>query len=391
MNWSTPILDSGVLPPRVRQTKWGNVITGFLAGIIPGVMMVVVGRQANSYLNPGLDLLSFSLVLTFAVVVHELAHLLAGWAVGFRFSSIQVGPLSLRIEHGLLKVRFRLEMAAMGYAGMHVNRLQHLRRRLFLYTAAGPAANLLSVPAAVLVFNNAFPELGNTWMATPVAQFAFISLLLGMLSLIPRQSFLMTDGARIAMLLRSRDRSRRWLSICAIGKLSNTGVRPRNWKRTWLRSAASIRDASVDALTGNWLGYISASDCKDAGIAATHLERCLELAHTLPFSTRDMIAQEAAVFTAWFRDDAVLADKWVAQRRKPGLMQRFVQVRLDVALRCAHRDYANAEDAWREGLVFIERATSGSAQERLKEAWLEWLEEISERKAERGAVLFGAS
>jgi hypothetical protein len=43
----------------------------------------------------------------------ELGHLLTGWAVGFRFSSIQVGPVSLRIEHGILKARFRLEMAAM--------------------------------------------------------------------------------------------------------------------------------------------------------------------------------------------------------------------------------------------------------------------------------------
>jgi hypothetical protein len=204
LNSDTPILDSGVLPPRVRNTKWGSVITGFLAGIVPGVLLIVVGRQANNRMDPGLDLLSFFFVLTFAVVVHELAHLLAGWAVGFRFSSIQVGPLSLRIEHGMLKVRFRLEMAAMGYAGRHVNRLQRLRRRLFFYIAAGPAANLLSVPAAVLVFNNAFPELGNTWLATPVAQFAFILLLLGVLSLIPRQSFLMTDGVRIGMLLRSR-------------------------------------------------------------------------------------------------------------------------------------------------------------------------------------------
>jgi hypothetical protein len=152
------------------------------------------------------------------------------------------------------------------------------------------------------------------------------------------------------------DRSRRWLSICAVGNLSNKSIGAKNWKRTWLRSATSLRDASVDDFSGNWLSYVSANDRKDAGVAATHLERCLERAQILPLSTRDVIAQEAAVFSAWFRDDASLADRWVAQLRKPALMQRFVKIRLDVALRCARRDYAGAENAWRDGLAFIEKS-----------------------------------
>src|SRR5450755_4053970 len=119
------------------------------------------------------------------------------------------------------------------------------------------------------------------------------------------------------MLLRSCDRSRRWLSICAVGNLSNKGIAAKNWRRTWLRSATTVRDASVDDFGGNWLTYVSANDRKDAGVAATHLERCLERAQILPRSTRDVIAQEAAVFSAWFRDDASLADRWVAQLEKP--------------------------------------------------------------------------
>src|SRR6266478_6323146 len=324
----TPILDSGVMPPRVRQMKLRNVITGFLAGMVPGFLLIVVGRQANYHLNLGLDLLSFFLVLVLAIIVHELGHLSAGWVVGFRFGSVQIGPLSLCIEHGVLKARLRLEMTALGYAGMQVNRLLRLRRRVLVYLAAGPMANLLAVPAAVLLFNHAFPQLGNTWVAIPVAQFAFISLLLGVLSLIPRQSALMSDGARIEMLLRSHDRSRRWLSIAALGNLYDNGIRARDWKRTWLQSAASMRDGSLDAFAGDWLAYVLASDRKDAPVAGTHLEKCLELVHKLPPSTRDLVAQEAAVFAGWFRDDATLADKWLAQLKKPGRMQRLIQFRL---------------------------------------------------------------
>jgi hypothetical protein len=386
-NSSTPILDSGLLPPRVRKKRWGSVIIGFLIGIVPGVLLIVVGRQANSRIDPGLALLSFFLVLTFAVVVHELAHLLVGWVVGFRFSLVQIGPLSLHIERGVLRARFRREMATLGYAGMHVNRLRRLRRRMLIFVAAGPIANLLSVPAVVLLVNQAFPQLGNSWVATPAAQFAFISLLFGVVSLMPLRSIAFSDGARIAMLLRSRARTKRWLSIAAIGNVYNDGIRAKNWKRTWLRSAASVQDASLDAFTGDWLAYISANDRKDVPIAATHLESCLELVHKLPLSTRDLVAQEAAVFTAWFRDDASLGDQWLTQVKKPRLMQRLVQIRLDVALRCAHRDYDAADLAWRDGITFIERSSSGTARERLKESWLEWQAEIQDRKAQQSIVL----
>jgi hypothetical protein len=195
--------------------------------------------------------------------------------------------------------------------------------------------------------------------------------------------FFQADGARIEMLLRSCDRSRRWVSIAALGDLYDDGVRPKDWKRTWLQSASSVPDASLDAFTGNWLACASANDRKDVLVAAGHLERCLELSHMLPLSIRDLVAQEAAFFTAWFRDDAGLADQWLTQLKKPKLMQRSVQVRLDIALHCAHRDYDAADRSWREGFALIESSTSGNARLRLKEASLEWREEILGRKAQR--------
>jgi hypothetical protein len=280
-------------------------------------------------------------------------------------------------------VHIRREMLALGYAGMHVDRVCRLRRRMLIYIAAGPAANLLSVPATILLVNHAFPRLGGSWVAAPAAEFAVFSLIAAMLSLVPMQSVLSSDGARIAMLLRSRDRSRRWLTIAAIGSVYGKGIRAKQWRRTWLQAATSMRDTSIDAFSGNWLAYISANDRKDASLAAGHLERCLEFAYRLPLSSRDLVAQEAAVFTAWFRDDASLADKWFAQVKKPGRMQRLVRLRLDLALRCARRDYDAADLAWREGLTFIESATAGRAQERLKESWLEWQAEIHERQAQR--------
>jgi hypothetical protein len=333
--------------------------------------------------NPKIGFFLLISALALTTTIHELGHLLAGWMVGFRFSLIHIGPFSLSLEYGKLKARVRREMLAFGSAGMHVKTVRRLHRRLLIYVAGGPVANLLSIPAAVLLVNQVFPGLGETRVGTLAAQFTVFSLLAGMVNLMPIRSGLMSDGARIEMLLRSRDRSRRWLSIAAVGNLHDNGIRAKDWKRTWVQSAASVHDDSLDAFTGDWLAYVSANDRKDAPVAAGHLERCLELVHMLPLSTRDLVAQEAAFFTAWFRDDASLADQWLTQLKKRGLIQRLVQVRLDVALRCAHRDYDAANLSWREGLTFIESSTSGNARELLKESWMEWGAEIQDRKAQR--------
>jgi len=385
-NLPTPILDSGALPLPVRQKRrTGNIraILTLLAGI---VLLLPVIAWTDKSRDPKTGFILVVSALTLTTIVHELGHLFAGWMVGFRFSAIHIGPFSLSLEHGKLKAGIRREMLAFGSAGMHVKTVRRLHRRLLIYVAGGPMANLLSIPAAVLLINHVFPGLGETRVGTLAAQFTVFSLLAGMVNLMPIRSVLLSDGARIEMLLRSCDRSRRWLSIAAVGNLYDNGIRAKDWKRTWLLSASSVPDASLDAFTGNWLGYASANDRKDAPVAAIHLERCLELSHMLPVSIRDLVAQEAAFFTAWFRDDPSLADQWLTQLKKRGLIQRLVQLRLDVALRCAHRDYDAANLSWREGLAFIESSTSGNARELLKESWMEWRAEIQDRKAQRSTV-----
>jgi hypothetical protein len=385
-NLPTPILASGVLPPLVLRKRSKSRIRAALSSIAGIVLVLPVIAWTDKSRDPKIGFILLISALTLTTTIHELGHLFAGWMVGFRFSLINIGPFSLSLEHGKLKAHIRREMLALGSAGMHVKTVRRLHRRLLFFVTGGPAANLLSIPVAVLLVNRVFPGLGETRVGTLAAQFVVFSLMAAMVSLMPIRSFLLSDGARIEMLLRSCDRSRRWMSIFALVNLYDNGTRARNWKRTWLQSAVSVQDDSLDAFTGNWLAYASANDRKDAPVAAGDLERCLELSPILPHSTRDLVAQEAAFFTAWFRDDADLADQWLTQLKKPRQMQRSVRLRLDVALRCAHRDYDAAERSWREGLALLESSTSGSVRHQLKEASLEWREEILERKAQRVAV-----
>jgi hypothetical protein len=56
----TPILDSGVLPPRRRKKSVSGFITGLLGGFVFGFLMIrVVGEQAGDDLYPGEGLLVF--------------------------------------------------------------------------------------------------------------------------------------------------------------------------------------------------------------------------------------------------------------------------------------------------------------------------------------------
>jgi hypothetical protein len=135
------------------------------------------------------------------------------------------------------------------------------------------------------------------------------------------------------------------------------------------------------SFSSNWLAFISASDRKDEPSSSHHLERCLELSPLLSSSIRDMVAQEAAVFSAWFRGDATLADKWVAQVNKPKLMQGLQQIRLAVALPCGRNDFDAALRHWREGATLIGKMPRTSAQAQLTESWCEWRSEIEERRS----------
>jgi len=63
-------------------------------------------------------------------------------------------------------------------------------------------------------------------------------------------------------------------------------------------------------------------------------------------------------------------------------MPRSAQLRLDVALACARRDYDAAERSWQEGFRLIESSTSGRSREWMKEASLEWRQQILERRVQ---------
>lgn len=381
---TTPILDSAVLPGRARRWKFSQVFFGFALGGVGG-WYIASALEGESYgMKPAYVLLSFVAAFFFAVAVHELGHLVAGRLVGFHFSFVQIGPLSLRLEYGRFKVRVHRGITLGGFAGIQANRVSRLRRRLIIFIMGGPGANLLSIPATVVLVNYAFPSLGRNWVAVPAAQFAFISLLLVLTSFSLKGGT--SDGARIWMLLSSSDSARRWMSIFALGLQAKKGVPARSWKRSWISAASRLRDGSRDEFVGNWFAYASANDSKDSARAAIHLERCLELVTLVRPSLLSLAIVEAAVFVAWFRNDALTADKWARKVKHPKQGPPLPRIRLQTALLCSRADFDAALISWQEGQTWIENLPATPSNDRLRDSWLEWKEEIHERQNQNVAI-----
>jgi hypothetical protein len=100
----------------------------------------------------------------------------------------------------------------------------------------------------------------------------------------------------------------------------------------------------------------------------------------LPISKRDELAREAGIFAAWFRNDAVAAEKWFAQMKYPKQTTKIMRIRVRIALDCARREFGSAFNLIQEGTAFIEALPETPFRGLLKESWQEWADEVKERQ-----------
>lgn len=299
--------------------------------------------------------------------------------VGFHFSSIAIGPFSIGLQYGRVKFQIKAQTGALGYAGMHTDRISGLRRKLLIFGMAGPLTNLVTgaLAAAFIVLSPQAER--STWPIALSAAFSMLSLLLFTLSAMPFRSTFHSDGDRVRMLVNSSGEARRWIAAMVLAGQQRKGVRPLRWKQAWLQAVCAVRDSSIDEFFGNLLAHIAASDRKDISAEASHLERCLELAHLAPVTARDLVASESLYFCAWTRCDSKLAESWHAQLADRRPITPLIGIRTETALACARRDFKEALAQWQKGPDFISQLPSSRIKETLEESWREWGKEITEK------------
>jgi hypothetical protein len=176
--------------------KWQRLLSRIVAlSIVVGGIITyrLADRESGAHPVPsiGVFLGVFLGAGILVIVIHELGHLLAARACGFRVTAIHIGspPALVSVKLGTVKVglgvriRGRVAYAGRGSSG-----------RRALVTAAGPLANLL-VAAALL------PWIAQAWELTVTALFFAVG---GLTNLVPGRtpSGQSTDGLTLWQSLR---------------------------------------------------------------------------------------------------------------------------------------------------------------------------------------------
>jgi hypothetical protein len=248
-----------------------------------------------------LGLMALTVALA-AVVVHEAGHILGGLCAGFRFNALRIGPLV--IHPGFRTSIERNPLAWLGGAA-HVIPVSsdRLAARAMALVCAGPAASILAGYFVLL-----FPSKGlAAW------SFGLASMVGGLADLVPfRAGSIVSDGARIWMLLRHWGQGERWLALLRLGADLADGMPPESLPDDYIAKAIAVRDNSPDSVIAHAIAY-SAAFHRHQDVEAGHLlETCLELSSNVAPEMRQALVSDAAVFQARRRKRPDLAEQWMA-------------------------------------------------------------------------------
>ncbi len=308
--------------------------------LVPGLIGAAVGAAAVRYFPALLPMMEFSgaqkaalvaavlLVVPLVIAVHEAGHLLGGRLAGFRALVLLVGPFRLERTGGGVRAALNRNAALAGGLAVSVPEDTHdLRRRTMLMIAGGPGASLLTGAAALalraplgLAGSPPGAGFGHVLASVGLVVFGLVSLAIGLVTLIPRNSGgFYTDGARLLRLLRSGPDTDREVAIHTLMALSMGGRRPREWDPQLVAQANSLADATPFEVVGRQVAAAWAMDRGDLDEARRHLDAALELEEVLSPVGRPALLLQAAGFAAAHDGDAARA-RVLFERAGAGLM-----------------------------------------------------------------------
>jgi hypothetical protein len=383
---STPVLDVfRPLPPKTKDSLSAGEY--FLASSL--VILTLVGLPGLRGLveaAPGMWAALIPLVAALAAgFVHEAGHLFIGLLAGFKLKQIKLGPLHLG-KHSCCGEPYCGDVLSLNMAVLEPRVSSQsddaLRRRLLLLSLGGPLASLLLAAALEILLYIAQPGFIIAFSLHVAAAFSGLIAIAALLPDANRRG-IFSDGARVLMLARNDAKAERWLSNIRCQIALNQGHHPRDWNQSRVAMAAAVSDDSRDAFVARWLAYLWAAERQDITCATKYLEGALEvLAYSTP-RMRDHLFLEAAVFQAWFRDNASKALFWVYRIRNRKLT-RLQKLRLDIALLWAE---GRLFDAWEKlgagYLAGLRKLPASSGRTLAEESAAEWKRQMESRMLTR--------
>jgi hypothetical protein len=202
-----------------------------------------------------------------ALFLHELGHVLAGKLVGFPWQSMTVGFLQIRPEKR--RIRFsRSKMTSFsGFALCRIVGERRLRERVFVFTAGGPVATLLTIGLAFAMYRHAneakleWPVVASQfyWFFSFMLLMSGFSTLLGSIYIFGKKGA-DADFAILWRLARGGAKGSRHVAMALIASQSNAGVLPRDWDVALLEAAMAPKDLTPSRIQALVLCAIAEMD-----------------------------------------------------------------------------------------------------------------------------------
>lgn len=349
----------GLLPTLSRYT--GRPI----GEVLP---LSATGTYLNAWTFPTV-FLEVLLVLTLEITVHELGHVVGGRLARFKFMFMTIGPLRIsHDERGLKLSKTEAWLPQLGGALSVPLDAQHLRRRTMLTIAAGPLASLaLGLSSLTLALNTHNALTGmfelSAWMSLCSAAMNFMPLKSGMM---------LSDGARLKMLLEGGPAGERYCLLSALTGASLSGQRPSQWNPQWIEGMQAVEDGTVDSIAASHVAFYWLLDTGNIDAAEQALEKLLAGLNLLHPSLHRMLYAEAAFFYTYYRHNSQQSrpflDKLGAAEHGPHF---HMQARAIGAALLLEGKVDQAKALANEGLAHMRKAHTRGPGWELDHEWLQ--------------------
>jgi hypothetical protein len=385
---STPLLDElRSLPPRKR----GRLSAGEYFFFSGAVILAMIGlpwvrHVAESLVSRGIITAAFitcliipGVALLLALAAHEIGHLLAAWAAGFRLNPRNPSEYAAG-KFAAGRKLYSCEGLRLGVLSLEPRKLDNLSHRLLSVVIAGPLTSLGLALVLEIFAQLTTPALLTEFSLHVLAGFSF---LVGVAELLPdagKGNF--SDGERLLMLFKSDAAAGRWVFVLQAQTALARGEHPRTWDQVAVVKSAALDDESRDAVTARWLAYLWAAERQDITAATKYLEETLANPAAISAGVGDRLFLEAAVFQGWFREDHEKAGSWAAKIRARKLT-RWQQARLEIALLWSQ---GRLFDAWEKLSAYCEllRGLPASpARDLAEQSAQEWKAQMESRMLSR--------
>jgi len=315
------------------------------------------------------------------IAIHELGHLCAGLAQGFRVALYIAGFLGVRgTKHGVRFFVNRQVSLMGGLAATFPERMEsgpELRRKFARIVAAGPLASLLLSVVALSALTFVRQNLGESPSLIARMSIAFLLFTSGISGVIFLATMIptvaggfMSDGARLLSLLNGGERGRYEEATLAVTALLGAGKLPGEYP-TDLRERLMTR--TPDSLLGLNGHFINFSCHLDRG----ETEQALPLAHLIqenisavPSAFQGHYLKDVAFFYAFLSQDAEAAHAcWNTIQKSSEKDPDAATFRVKAAL-------ALLDGTATEAIGFVEKGLAKIAdlpfdgQRRFEEKWL---------------------